>query len=381
MTFSRRPRPTQSEAAPLEIRGVAKAFDGLPVLQDVTLSIAPGERIALLGPSGSGKSTLLGMVAGFEQPDRGDILIGGQSVLPLPVHRRDIGMVFQHYALFPHLSVAQNIAYALVRRRMPQPELRDRVDRLLASVRLEGFADRRIETLSGGQQQRVAIARALAAEPAVLLMDEPMGALDRALREQLQVELKLLLQETRASVIYVTHDQREALALADRIAIMNGGRLEQVGAVEAIYESPASSFAAQFLWAGANRLRATGGVIGGVTALAGEGQNAIACTVELGGVPITARWPGAAHHAPGRPVDLVIRPEDIMLHEPREGGLSGTVLTSLFAGTHRTVQLRLHSGEDLNAIQPTSAVPFGPGAPVSVGVPQLAACAYPATDQ
>lgn len=363
MILSRQARPeTASTTAPLDILGVSKSFAGAAVLNGVSLAIQPGERIALLGPSGSGKSTLLNLVAGFEQPDHGDILIDGRSVVALPVHARRIGMVFQHYALFPHLSVAENIAYPLVRRRAPRPEIRERVDRLLASVRLQGFADRRIQTLSGGQQQRVAIARALAAEPAVLLMDEPMGALDRSLREQLQVELKLLLQETRATVIYVTHDQREALALADRIAIMNEGRLEQVGAVEDIYANPASAFAAQFLWAGANRLRA----------VAGEGG-----AVSLGGIAVDARWPARPSQA-GAGVDLVVRPEDVTLHEPRGDALAATVLTALFAGTHRTVQLELASGEPLNAVQPISAHAPIPGTAVGVTIRPGAACAYPA---
>lgn len=369
MIHSRQARPTPTKkvgtTAPLDIRAVSKNFAGSRVLADVSLAIEPGERIALLGPSGSGKSTLLNLVAGFEQPDAGDIVIDGRSVVALPVHAREIGMVFQHYALFPHLSVAENIAYPLMRRRAPRGEVRERVDRLLASVRLEGFADRRIQTLSGGQQQRVAIARALAAEPAVLLMDEPMGALDRALREQLQVELKLLLQETRATVIYVTHDQREALALADRIAIMNEGRLEQVGAVEDIYANPVSAFAAQFLWAGANRLAAVAGDSG---------------VAMLDGVSLDARWPGLSA-SQGAPIDLVVRPEDITLHEPGTdigtGTLTATVLTVLFAGTHRTVQLRLASGAQIHAVQPIAASAPAPGAEVSVTIHPGAACAYP----
>ncbi|WP_395396800.1 ABC transporter ATP-binding protein [Novosphingobium sp. BL-8A] len=362
MILSRQARPdTASTPAPLDIRAVSKGFAGPAVLDGVSLAIEPGERIALLGPSGSGKSTLLNLVAGFEQPDQGDICIDGRSIVALPVHARQIGMVFQHYALFPHLSVAENIAYPLVRRRASRAETRDRVDRLLASVRLQGFADRRIHTLSGGQQQRVAIARALAAEPAVLLMDEPMGALDRALREQLQIELKLLLQQTRSTVIYVTHDQREALALADRIAIMNEGRLEQVGAVEDIYGNPASAFAAEFLWAGANRLGA----------MTGQGGK-----VHLCGVPLDARWPGLPP-VTGSPAALVVRPEDVSFHERRDGALAATVLTALFAGTHRIVQLELPSGEQLNAVQPISDLAPTPGTAVGVTIYPGAACAYP----
>ena len=254
-----------------------------------------------------------------------------------------------------------------MRRGSPQTEIRKRVDRLLGSVRLEGFADRRIDTLSGGQQQRVAIARALAAQPAVLLMDEPMGALDRALREQLQVELKLLLQETRSTVIYVTHDQREALALADRIAIMNRGRLEQVGPAESIYASPATAFAARFLWAGANTLRAS---------LVASGSEH--CTVALGDVQVGARWPGIIPPS-SQALDLVIRPEDVTLHEPHSGTLAATVLTCLFAGTHRLVQLRLASGEDIHAVQPVDAPAPAPGTAVGLTLRPLAACAYPVT--
>jgi len=227
---------------------VTKTFDGKVVAVDrVTLDIAAGEFFSLLGPSGCGKTTSLRMIAGFEMPDSGRVHVGGQDITDVPVHRRDMGMVFQSYALFPHRTVAQNVAFGLRMRDVSKAEIDRRVAAALAQVALTGMEERRPSQLSGGQQQRVALARALVIEPRVLLCDEPLGALDRKLRQQMQFELKELQQRLGVTLVFVTHDQEEALAMSDRIAVMNRGRVEQVGAPTEIYERPRTRFVADFI--------------------------------------------------------------------------------------------------------------------------------------
>jgi len=227
---------------------VTKTFDGKVVAVDrVTLDIAAGEFFSLLGPSGCGKTTSLRMIAGFEMPDSGRVHVGGQDITDVPVHKRDMGMVFQSYALFPHRTVAQNVAFGLRMRDVPKADIDRRVAAALAQVALTGMEDRRPSQLSGGQQQRVALARALVIEPRVLLCDEPLGALDRKLRQQMQFELKELQRRLGVTLVFVTHDQEEALAMSDRIAVMNHGRVEQVGAPTEIYERPRTRFVADFI--------------------------------------------------------------------------------------------------------------------------------------
>jgi putative spermidine/putrescine transport system ATP-binding protein len=235
------------QGAALAFDGVSKTFGAVVALRPISLSIAPGEFFALLGPSGSGKSTLLGTVAGFVAPSSGSVLVDGADITAMPPHRRNIGMVFQNYALFPYMTVAQNIAFPLKMRRLPRGEIAARVSRVLDMVRLGGFGERMPAQLSGGQQQRVALARAAVYDPPLLLMDEPLGALDKNLREEMQEELRQFHRKIRATILYVTHDQQEATALADRIAIMNHGVAEQVGGPHHIYDRPANSFVAQFL--------------------------------------------------------------------------------------------------------------------------------------
>ena len=213
----------------------------------MTLDIAAGEFFSLLGPSGCGKTTSLRMIAGFELPDSGRVHVGGEDITDLPVHRRDMGMVFQSYALFPHRTVAENVAFGLRMREVPRPEIERRVKAALAQVELTGLEERKPGQLSGGQQQRVALARALVVEPPVLLCDEPLGALDRKLRQQMQFELKELQKRLGVTLVFVTHDQEEALAMSDRIAVMNRGRVEQVGAPTEIYERPRTRFVADFI--------------------------------------------------------------------------------------------------------------------------------------
>lgn len=235
-------------SAAIKLNQVTKTFDGRVMAVDaVTLDIAAGEFFSLLGPSGCGKTTSLRMIAGFEHPDSGRVHVGGRDITDLPVHRRDMGMVFQSYALFPHRTVAENVAFGLRMREVPKPEIERRVAAALAQVALTGFETRKPGQLSGGQQQRVALARALVVEPPVLLCDEPLGALDRKLRQQMQFELKELQKRLGVTLVFVTHDQEEALAMSDRIAVMNGGRVEQVGTPTEIYERPRTRFVADFI--------------------------------------------------------------------------------------------------------------------------------------
>ncbi len=235
-------------SAAIKLDDVTKVFDGKVVAVDaMTLDIKAGEFFSLLGPSGCGKTTSLRMIAGFEMPDRGRIHVAGEDITDVPVHRRDMGMVFQSYALFPHRTVAENVAFGLRMRGLPRPEIERRVAASLAQVALDGLEDRRPSQLSGGQQQRVALARALVIEPRVLLCDEPLGALDRKLRQQMQFELKELQHRLGVTLVFVTHDQEEALAMSDRIAVMNRGRVEQVGTPAEIYERPRTRFVADFI--------------------------------------------------------------------------------------------------------------------------------------
>lgn len=231
----------------MQLEHVSKRYGEQLAVDDVSLDIRPGEFLSLLGPSGCGKTTTLRMIAGFEHPDSGDIRISGASVLGRPPHRRDVNTVFQAYALFPHMSVAENVAYGLQQRRTPRSEIRERVTDALDMVQMRRFADRKPTMLSGGQQQRVALARALVNRPAVLLLDEPLGALDRKLREEMQLELKLLQSHIGITFVFVTHDQAEALSMSDRIAIMREGRVEQLGDPDAVYARPASAYVAAFV--------------------------------------------------------------------------------------------------------------------------------------
>ena len=235
-------------SATIRLDDVTKTFDGRVLAVDgVTLDIAAGEFFSLLGPSGCGKTTSLRMIAGFELPDSGRVHVAGRDITDLPVHKRDMGMVFQSYALFPHRTVAENVAFGLRMREVPKPDIERRVKSALAQVALTGLEERKPGQLSGGQQQRVALARALVVEPPVLLCDEPLGALDRKLRQQMQFELKELQKRLGVTLVFVTHDQEEALAMSDRIAVMNHGKVEQVGAPTEIYERPRTRFVADFI--------------------------------------------------------------------------------------------------------------------------------------
>ena len=280
---------------------VRKSYDGrVDAVRALNLEVASGEFLTLLGPSGSGKTTTLMMLAGFEQPSAGRIFVGDEDVTRVPVEKRGIGMVFQNYALFPNMSVARNVAFPLIVRRAPRNEIERRVAQALAMVRLDGLADRRIQQLSGGQQQRVAVARALVCEPRLVLLDAPLGALDRQLREQMQYELKHLHARLGVTMVYVTHDQVEAMTMSDRVAVFSAGQLCQVAEPRRLYEEPDSLFVAQFLGE-SNKLE---GVV--------KGRQGAQCAVTLAtGEQAIASAVGEC--APGGRVNLVLRPEKVAL--------------------------------------------------------------------
>ena len=310
----------------VDIRNVSKSYGPAQALADVSLTIAEGEFFGLLGPSGGGKTTLLRAIAGFVEPDAGTITVDGKPIQNVPVNKRDIGLMFQNYALFPHLSVRENLGFGLSVRHRPKAEIDARVDELLALVRMDTFGDRKPKQLSGGQQQRVALARALATNPRVLLLDEPLGALDKNLREDMQIELKQIQRDIGITTIFVTHDQEEALTLSDRIAIMRDGGVEQVGAPRQIYERPDTAFAARFLGA-ANFF--TGTV---------EGNDGPLTRVRLGDGTIFTTTDAAA---PGRQVTLAVRPEKMFTTAPdtAPNRISGRILQEVFTGTAVTYRL------------------------------------------
>lgn len=236
-----------NDALPITVRNVTKTYGKVHALDDVSLDVKSGEFLTLLGPSGSGKTTLLMVLAGFTRPDRGSLKFGDAEMIRKPPHLRDVGMVFQNYALFPHMTVAGNVGYPLRLRRVPKPEIADRVAKALDIVQLGGFGERRVDQLSGGQKQRVALARSIVFEPRILLMDEPLSALDKKLRDRMQIELRQLHEKLGMTTVYVTHDQREALTMSDRIAVVNFGRIMQLATPQQLYEAPENKFVADFI--------------------------------------------------------------------------------------------------------------------------------------
>jgi putative spermidine/putrescine transport system ATP-binding protein/spermidine/putrescine transport system ATP-binding protein len=315
-------RADQSDVA-VALDGVTKRFGEVTALDAVGLSVRRGELMTLLGPSGCGKTTLLNLVAGFLAPDAGEIAIDGERVTDLPTYRREIGIMFQSYALFPHMSVAANVGYGLKMRHVPKTEIARRVADALALVKLEGLDDRRPRQLSGGQQQRVALARALVIRPRVLLLDEPFSALDRNLRAAMQVEIKEIQKKLGVTTIFVTHDQSEALSLSDRIAVIAQGRIRQLGTPDDIYRRPVDRFVASFV-GDVNVLRARL-----------ERSDGDIAVVALGPaqVPVPARTLRGA--MPGTEVDLFVRPEDLRVAEPGEAAtLNGPVAAQIYQGGH-----------------------------------------------
>jgi putative spermidine/putrescine transport system ATP-binding protein len=246
-TASRNGAKAGDRARDIEVTALGKRYASVPVLHEVSFTLRDGEFLTLLGPSGSGKTTTLGIIAGFVEPDSGDVRVGNRSIVDLPPRRRNLGIVFQNYALFPHLTVSANVEFGLRMRKVPRPERRRRAERMLERVGLAGFGERTPAQLSGGQQQRVALARALIIDPAALLLDEPLGALDRRLRQQVEIELKSIQRETGVSVLHVTHDQEEAMVMSDRLAVMRAGRIEQIDTPTNVYKYPRTRFVADFL--------------------------------------------------------------------------------------------------------------------------------------
>ena len=329
----------------VEFKGVVKTYDGRKiVVRDLDLEVRRGEFLTLLGRSGSGKTTCLMMLAGFEAPTSGEIRIAGQPVQDMPPHLRNIGLVFQDYALFPHMTVGRNLAFPLKVRSMEAAERARRVKRALEIVRLEGFEDLRPSKLSGGERQRVAIARALVFEPSLVLMDEPLGALDRRLREELQLEVRRIQHSLGVTVIYVTHDQQEAMAMSDRVAVFNRGQIEQIATPETLYEEPQREFVAKFI--GDNNL-----LRGRILSVTGD-----ICQVEIGSGQVSAFLVDPDHRSGG--TVLAIRPERIAL-APAPGAyrneFDAEVEDIVFLGEHLRLQLNLDGGDSLVAKIPNTA--------------------------
>ncbi|XVQ13205.1 ABC transporter ATP-binding protein [Spirillospora sp. CA-255316] len=335
--------PEEERDAPpaIELAGVAKRFRTVGAVRGVDLAIASGEFFSLLGPSGCGKTTALRMVAGFEEPTDGRILLHGRDVTGVPAHRRDVNMVFQSYALFPHMNVFENVAFGLRRKRVPKSEIRDRVGEMLEIVDLAGGERRRRPAeLSGGQQQRVALARALVNRPRALLLDEPLGALDLQLRQAMQGELKRIQREVGVTFVYVTHDQGEALTMSDRIAVMNEGRIEQLGTPREIYERPATRFVAGFI--------GTSNLLGGEVAEVSGGRAVISHGPDGRViVPLRPELPVDA----GDRLELTVRPEKIGIVPERPGaalcGVRGTVSEVVYQGTSTNYTISTATGSDM----------------------------------
>jgi putative spermidine/putrescine transport system ATP-binding protein len=361
----------QTRSLPITVRHLTKSYGDFKALDDIGIDVRAGEFMTLLGPSGSGKTTLLMALAGFVSPERGSILFGEQEVVALSPHKRGLGMVFQSYALFPLMSVADNVAYPLKLRGVARPEIARKVQAALEMVQLGSYGERRIQQLSGGQRQRVALARAMVFEPRIILMDEPLSALDKKLREQMQIEIKSLHRKLGATIVYVTHDQREALTMSDRVAVLNHGRIAQIDTPQALYQRPRSLFVADFI---------------------GESV-ALPVQVEAG----VARHRGTPLHlsraveGPAVPHFLILRPELIELLDgqappspPGFNELSGTVRDLIFQGDSVLVLVDLSHGEEVAVRLAAGQVARGglpeQGAAVRLAFDAESTLVVPATD-
>ena len=336
----------------IELKGISKSFGDTQVLHDIQLYIRRREFVTLLGPSGCGKTTMLRIIGGFETPDAGQVIFDGKDIAGIPPYRRRVNTVFQKYALFTHLNVRDNIAFGLKlkkpeellpnvvkpTRRQVQSEIDRRVARMLKLVKMEGYEKRAVDSLSGGQQQRIAIARALVNEPEVLLLDEPLGALDLKLRKEMQLELKSMQQQLGITFIYVTHDQEEALTMSDTIVVMNGGRIQQIGDGKTIYDEPKNAFVANF--------------IGDSNILPGTMIKDF--EVQVNGHTFECVDEG---FEPMQPIDMVVRPEDIMLVGADVGMLTGEVKSVLFKGVH--YEMMVKTGAFLWKVHSTTMYPIG----------------------
>jgi putative spermidine/putrescine transport system ATP-binding protein len=359
--------PTRS--LPISVRNLTKTYGPHHALDDVSIDIRAGEFLTLLGPSGSGKTTLLMALAGFVSPDRGSIVFGDQEVITLSPHKRGLGMVFQSYALFPLMSVAENVAYPLKIRGVSKPDIARKVADALAMVQLEGFGERRIQQMSGGQRQRVALARAIVFEPRIILMDEPLSALDKKLREHMQIELKALHRKLGATIVYVTHDQREALTMSDRIAVLNQGRIEQIDDPESLYRRPRSLFVADF--------------VGESVALAVERSGDSVLLRGKALKTLAGQGSGTGRHF------LVLRPELIELQPPSASPdadlnlLDGTVRDIIFQGESVLVLVDVGGATQVGVRVPASRAFQGgipaAGSPIALGLRREDALIVPET--
>lgn len=342
----------------LRLQGVHKSYGSVKAVSDVSLVVEPGTTLTLLGPSGCGKTTLLRMIAGFVYPSAGRIFVGGSDITDVPAARRDVGVVFQNYALFPHLTIAENLGFGLRARKRPKEEVKHQVQRMLSLVKLDGFADRYPNQLSGGQQQRAAVARALAIDPRLLLLDEPLSALDKNLRQAVQQELRQLQRQLGITTVVVTHDQEEAFVLSDRVAVMNAGRVLQVGTPQEVYDKPSNRFVAEFL--------GSGNFLNGTIVASSGGRAEIEV---VGG----ARFQVASNLPPGARVEVFVRPEEVIL-EPRgsvealgAASIDVTLVESRLVGGRVEVEVECAGGTRLLAhkLRQGRSVQLGmPGVPL-----------------
>ena len=339
----------------IELKHLRKSFDGVTdVISGVDLQIKKGEFVTLLGPSGCGKTTLLRMIAGFETPTEGEILLHGENIAKLPPNERPINTVFQKYALFPHMNVYENIAFGLTLKKMSKPAIEEKVRRALEIVDLEGFEKRKVQTLSGGQQQRIAIARAIVNEPEILLLDEPLGALDYKMRREMQLELKHMHEELGITFIFVTHDQEEALTMSDRIVVLSQGDIQQVGRPEDIYRIPSNAFVADFI--GESNIF--------------HGKMSGFRQVEFLGASFTCE----EDYPVGTEVEVVIRPEGFVWCKEGEGKISGEVISCLFKGTY--YEITLQSGKNEIVVYDKRPLTAGDKTGVSVAAEDIHVMLY-----
>ena len=324
--------------ASLSLKNIYKVYpNGFNAVKDFNLEIEDKEFIIFVGPSGCGKTTTLRMIAGFELPTDGQILLNGEDISQLPANKRPINTVFQRYALFPHMNIYENIAFGLKLKKLPKEEIRKKVKHVLDMVDLEGFEDRKISTLSGGQQQRIAIARALVNEPEILMLDEPLGALDLKMRKEMQIELKNMHDQLGITFIYVTHDQEEALTMSDKIVVLSEGKIQQIGTPEDIYNEPKNAFVADFI--GESNI---------FTGIMTDKLKVRFCGAEFACVDDVEH---------GRLVEVVVRPEDVEITTPENGAITGTVTSVVFKGVH--YEITVESGKNEIVIQSTKTAAVG----------------------